>query len=108
MEVSDAKRLRSLEKENAENQMTKEEIIDRFIEEEPSISRPKSDFFDPVKKAKKSQQDEDGIVSETLANIHLKQGNIEKAVEIYHKLSLKFPEKSSYFAARIKKITSEH
>ena len=93
-----------LEREAAEKQLTKEEIIDRFIEEEPSISRPKSDFFDPVKNAKKSQQDTDGIVSETLANIHLKQGNTEKAIEIYRKLSLKFPEKSSYFAARIEKL----
>lgn len=94
--------------EAGEKHLSKEEIINKFIEEEPTISRPKTDFFDPVKVARKSQKDTDGLVSETLARIHIHQGNIEKAIEIYRKLSLKFPEKSSYFAAQIKKINTEN
>jgi len=89
-------------------QPSKKELINKFISEEPSISRPKADFFDPVRMAKSSQEEQEGVVSETLARIHVQQGNIEKAIEIYRKLSLNFPEKSPYFAAQIDKISTEN
>jgi len=88
--------------------LSKEELIDKFIKEEPSISRPKPGFFDPVKVARSSRQDLPGLVTETLARIHIEQGNIDKAIEIYRKLSLNFPEKSSYFAAQIEKLSTEN
>ncbi len=94
--------------DEAEEQPSKEDLINKFIKEQPSISRPRADFFDPVKVAKSSQQEQEGRVSETLARIHIQQGNIEKAIEIYHKLSLNFPEKSPYFASQIKKISTEN
>ena len=85
----------------------KNEIIDEFIMNEPSISRPKAEFYDPVDKAKESIVDNENIVSETLAGIFYDQGHLQKAIKIYQKLSLKFPEKSSYFAALIKKAEKE-
>ncbi len=85
----------------------KSDLIDEFIENQPSISRPKTQFYDPVDKAKESIVDNENIVSETLAGILLDQGYLLKAIKIYQKLSLKFPEKSSYFAALIKKAEKE-
>ncbi len=79
-------------------------LIDRFIEQDPSISKPKQEFFQTEKQSERSGQFADEVISETLANILAKQGHLEKAVEMYQKLILKFPEKSSYFAALIKKI----
>lgn len=87
---------------------TKDELIDRFIREQPSMPRePKPGFFDPVDFAKQSLIDQEEIVSETLAKIYYKQGNLSKAIKIYKKLSLVYPEKSSYFAAQIEKIRKE-
>jgi len=84
-------------------------LIDRFIEQEPSISRPdKNEFFDPQNEAIESSIDEDDFfVTETLAQIHTQQSNLKKAEEIYRKLILKYPEKSSYFAAQIEKLTKK-
>ncbi len=83
--------------------LSTKELIDRFIKNEPKIT-PKREFFNPVDKAKRSSLDNEDIVSETLAKIHLQQGNPEKAIKIYEKLILIYPEKSVYFAAQIAKV----
>jgi hypothetical protein len=44
---------------------------------------------------------DDEVVTETMADVWVKQGNKEKAIEIYNKLSLLNPSKSDYFAAKI-------
>lgn len=86
-----------------------DEIIEEFIKEEPSITRAKTDFFSPYKKAKESLDENAVPISETLAKIYAAQGNYPKAIHVYHQLMLSFPEKKSLFAVQIdtlkKKIT---
>lgn len=79
-------------------------LIDRFIREEPRIDRNKPLFFNPDEQAERSTRLPDEVVSETLAKIYLAQGKKDKAIEIYRKLILLYPEKSSYFAAQIQNI----
>ena len=47
---------------------------------------------------------EEGFCTETLARIYVEQGYPQEAIEIYSRLSLRYPEKSVYFAALIEKI----
>jgi hypothetical protein len=82
----------------------KQQIMDRFIREEPRIKPNKNKFYNPVNMAKQSVQESDEFITETLARIYVKQGNLSKAIRAYQKLSLKFPEKSTYFAALIEEL----
>ncbi len=80
-------------------------LIDKFIKNDPSVSKPKDDPYVKIfELAKKSLEDRMDFVSETLAVIYFKQGNNEMAKKIYEQLILKVPEKKLYFAAQIQKI----
>ncbi|MET0243450.1 MAG: hypothetical protein ABW174_08275 [Flavitalea sp.] len=48
--------------------------------------------------------EEKEILTESMAEVWVKQGNYEKARQIYRKLSLQNPSKSSYFAAKIEQL----
>ena len=80
------------------------EIIDKFLKEDPTIKPPKPEQIDNENKAKKSAEDHYDLVSETLAKIYIEQMLYHKAIDTYKKLSLKYPEKSRYFADLIQSI----
>lgn len=83
-------------------------LIDRFIETEPRIvPQPKVEFFNPSIQAKRSVEEHDDLVSETLAKIYADQGNLVKARKAYKKLSLLHPQKSTYFATLIQQIDNQ-
>ena len=80
------------------------EIIEKFLKEDPTIKPPKPEQIDNENKAKKSAEDNYDLVSETLAKIYIEQMLYHKAIDTYKKLSLKYPEKSRYFADLIQSI----
>ena len=79
-------------------------VIEKFLKEDPTISAPKPDQINNENKARKSAEDHYDFVTETLAKIYIEQMLYSKAIDTYRKLSLKYPEKSLYFADLIKSI----
>jgi hypothetical protein len=56
---------------------------------------------------KKQSFDAQTLMTETLAEVYVKQGKLKKAKKAYEILALKYPEKSSFFANQIKKIKNK-
>ncbi len=54
--------------------------------------------------AERSVSENKEVLSETLAKLYAQQGHREKAITMYRRLGLAFPEKSAYFAAAIEKL----
>ncbi|RLD20500.1 MAG: hypothetical protein DRI71_10300 [Bacteroidetes bacterium] len=82
----------------------KNELIDKFIADEPSITRGKTLRKNQSDLSKASSELKEDLVSENLAIIFAKQGKASKAIEIYKKLIWKFPQKKASFAARIEEL----
>ncbi|MBX7107919.1 MAG: hypothetical protein K1X61_04655 [Chitinophagales bacterium] len=82
--------------------------IDRIVSSIRHEAGTKPDLLrSPAELARKSVEMDDELVTETLASIYEEQGLIDKAIRTYARLSLKFPEKSLFFAARIKALKSK-
>lgn len=78
-------------------------LIDKFISDAPRLIVSKTG--EKQKDLTKKQQfDEHTLMTETLAEVYFKQGNLKKAKKAYEILALKYPEKSGFFAERFRKI----
>ena len=89
---------------------TREEVRKRFLKIEPpetpnSDAETEGDTIETV--IKRSATSDFKIVTETMAQIYLKQGNKDKALQIYHQLLADNPKKSVYFADRIRELEQE-
>ncbi len=85
-------------------------LIDKFLSGQPgSVKRektPQSDLPENFDNEiiEKSVSENDELITETLAMLYFEQKKYDKALEAFQKLSLKYPEKSVYFASRIEEI----
>ena len=79
------------------------DLIEKFIELNPKIPQAKDSTSIPANVAKSNEMPS-SIMTETLAQIYLEQKKYTKAIQAYDILILKYPEKSSFFADRIKNI----
>ncbi len=82
------------------------ERINKFIEEDPRIQIDKN-YSNEADFSEESTTENFTVVTETLAGIYALQGNTLRAIEIYNQLILKYPEKSSYFAAQIESLKKQ-
>ncbi|MCG2462694.1 hypothetical protein K8352_18170 [Flavobacteriaceae bacterium F89] len=87
----------------AASKRKKFDLIDRFIETNPKIV-PQDQTTVKVDIKESLKMDNDELMTETLAKVYLEQKKYKKAIQAYRILSLKYPEKSGFFADRIKAV----
>lgn len=99
-EMPDLQTLRS------EEQKRQQLIIQGFMKKNPRISRQESNV-EPISinlEGRVAQEGSGGIETEAFAKILLRQGKIEKAIDLYQKLILRNPEKRDYFAKKLSEL----
>lgn len=79
----------------------KEKAIEKFIENEPKISKLKEETTFVVKE---KAGDISHLMTETLAKLYVEQRLYSKAIKAYEALQQKHPEKSDYFAEKIREV----
>lgn len=84
----------------------KSSLIDSFLaDNKPKAIKPKPQVTNALKDRKSAKEETDeAFMTETLAQIYIKQAYYDKAIAAYVKLSLKYPKKNTYFATQIKKV----
>ncbi|HFS66972.1 MAG TPA: hypothetical protein ENK67_02025 [Flavobacteriia bacterium] len=94
--------IKEKEKKQLKNKQNKLDLIENFLQKKPKIK--------PVKKTEipdisiDSIKPDTNLMTETLARVYIEQKKFDKAIQAFRILSLKYPEKSSFFANQIKAI----
>ncbi|MBR1469993.1 MAG: tetratricopeptide repeat protein [Prevotella sp.] len=88
----------------SELQMKGQRLIDNFIQNENGKIKLKEEIdYTPEDMDEDDENDtQEGIFTETLAKIYIKQGRFDKALEIIQRLNLLYPKKNAYFADQIR------
>ena len=96
--------LAELPEEEPIKPLKQQDLIDKFIASNPKIHL--SDKFEYEEPQNLTQNEvSESVFTESLAKIYIKQGQYEKALHIFEKLNLKYPEKNTYFADQIRFLT---
>jgi tetratricopeptide (TPR) repeat protein len=99
-------------REVGDRQKVQLEIIENFIRNEPRIAPVRGKLVDSAEQEDLAQRSQAAVptgtlVTESFAKILARQGKYDKAIDIYEKLTLKNPEKSAYFAAKISELQGD-
>jgi hypothetical protein len=78
------------------------DLIEQFIISKPKLKPPTT--IENIDVSFESIKEDNTLMTETLARVYLEQRKYNKAIQAFKILSLKYPEKSSFFADRIKAI----
>ncbi|MCF2504343.1 hypothetical protein L0663_13205 [Dyadobacter sp. CY107] len=92
--------------QRSEEQRRQQQIIEGFMKKNPRIIRQENNL-EPVTVDVRGRVAESGagsIETEAFAKILVRQGKIEKAIDLYQKLILKKPEKRNYFAKKLSEL----
>ncbi|MDA9120948.1 hypothetical protein N9J52_02910 [Flavobacteriales bacterium] len=105
-EKSDSEEVQTVKLKSKKRQPSRSniELVDHFLSQQSGKPKERAEFFNPQKAGAKSLEEDFTVVSQTLATIYFQQEKYELAKQSYEALSLKYPEKSVYFAARLKEI----
>ncbi len=89
--------------EEVQEKQKKNALIDKFIAANPKIV-PGNSESGKVDLKGSDTLDGNELMTETLARVYLEQKKYQNAIQAYRILSLKYPEKSGFFADRIKAV----
>lgn len=95
--------------ELAKDAVASDDLIGRFIKENPVFmarGKESSEISEKINRQSDHELDSDEFITETLARIYMKQGLYQKSISAFERLSLKYPEKSAYFARQIEEVTN--
>ena len=95
-------RVKSVDPNSIKKKSENFELIDKFIESKPKIKPIKSGAVIDI--SPESSIENESLMTETLARVYLEQKKYDKAIKAFNILSLKYPEKSGFFADRIKAV----
>lgn len=87
--------------------LRRQDLIDAFLSQgtKPHPTLPDDDAPDHLTyQPAEQRQANDSVLTETLADIYVRQRHYDKALRIFGKLYLKYPEKSAYFASRMQEM----
>lgn len=95
--------------EIAQKQQLQNTIIENFLLKDPGLIRSSKSQLEAMGKQEdlslNSGKLDKGIITESYAKILTMQGRKDKAIGVYEKLILKFPEKKAYFASKIQELS---